>query len=150
MKEESIIVSACLLGVNCKYSGENNFSDKVKEICKGKKVIPVCPEQLGGMSTPRNPAEIVNGTGKEVLEKNAKVIDNKGRDVTAYFIKGAEETFKIAKLFNCKKAILKAKSPSCGVGEIYNGTFSKTLVKGNGVTAEILKKNGIEIITELY
>ncbi|URZ07222.1 2-thiouracil desulfurase family protein [Clostridium felsineum] len=150
MKEESIIVSACLLGVNCKYSGENNFSDKVKEICKGKKVIPVCPEQLGGMSTPRNPAEIINGTGKEVLEKNAKVIDNKGRDVTAYFIKGAEETFKIAKLFNCKKAILKAKSPSCGVGEIYNGTFSKTLVKGNGVTAEILKKNGIEIITELY
>ncbi|URZ16843.1 DUF523 domain-containing protein [Clostridium felsineum] len=150
MKEESIIVSACLLGVNCKYSGENNFSDKVKEICKGKKVIPVCPEQLGGMSTPRNPAEIINGTGKEVLEKNAKVIDNKGRDVTVYFIKGAEETFKIAKLFNCKKAILKAKSPSCGVGEIYNGTFSKTLVKGNGVTAEILKKNGIEIITELY
>ncbi|URZ00133.1 2-thiouracil desulfurase family protein [Clostridium felsineum] len=150
MKEESIIVSACLLGVNCKYSGENNFSDKVKEICKEKKVIPVCPEQLGGMSTPRNPAEIINGTGKEVLEKNAKVIDNKGRDVTAYFIKGAEETFKIAKLFNCKKAILKAKSPSCGVGEIYNGTFSKTLVKGNGVTAEILKKNGIEIITELY
>ncbi|AAK80295.1 uncharacterized protein YbbK (DUF523 family) [Clostridium acetobutylicum] len=149
MKEDTIIVSACLLGVNCKYSGLNNFSKKVKELCGDKKVIPVCPEQLGGMTTPRNPAEIVNGTGKDVLEKRARVIDKEGNDVTKYFLLGAEETLKLAKIFNCSKAILKAKSPSCGLGKIYDGNFKENIIDGNGVTAEILRQNGIEVMTEL-
>ncbi|WP_138205150.1 DUF523 domain-containing protein [Haloimpatiens lingqiaonensis] len=143
-----IIVSACLCGINCKYSGGNNLNQKVLELVKEGKAIPVCPEQLGGLSTPRIPHEIKGGTGKEVLEGSAKLINPKGGDSTKEFIKGAYETLKIAQAVRAKKAILKAKSPSCGCGLIYDGTFTGNKIKGNGVTAELLLQNGIEVITD--
>ena len=136
--KEKILVSACLLGVNCKYSGGNNQNEKVLEYIKDKEIIPVCPEIMGGLSTPRPPSELIND----------KVMNNLNQDVTQQYKKGAEETLKLAKLFNVKKALLKAKSPSCGKGYIYDGTFSSTLIEGNGITTKLLIENGIEVITE--
>ena len=133
-----ILVSACLLGINCKYNGDNNDNDRVKKYLEGKVFIPVCPEQLGGLSTPRPPAEI-NGD---------KVITKDNKDVTTNFIKGAEETLKTAKLQGCKKSILKEGSPSCGSNFIYDGTFSGTKVEKMGVTASLLKSNQIEVVSE--
>lgn len=135
---EKILVSACLLGNNCKYDGTNNKNERVLEYIKDKEVIPICPEIYGGLSTPRVPAERVG----------EKVMTQDGHDVTKEFLKGAEETLYISKLLNIKKALLKAKSPSCGNGIIYDGTFSHKKINGYGVTAELLRKNGIEVITE--
>ena len=146
-----IIVSACLLGENCKYSGGNNKSEKVLKYLKDKEYIAVCPEQLGGLTTPRDPSEIVTygaKDGKDVLNGETKVISNKGVDVTSNFIKGAEEALKIAKENNAAEAVLKASSPSCGCRYIYDGTFSKKKIKGMGVTASILAQNNIKIIDE--
>ena len=144
-----IVVSACLLGENCKYSGGNNKSEKVLKYLEGKEYVVVCPEQLGGLTTPRDPSEITTDgdkDGKDVLEGKAKVVSNKGVDVTSNFIKGAEEALKIAKENNATEAILKEGSPSCGYSYIYDGTFSKKKIKGMGVTASILDKNNIKII----
>ncbi len=135
---EKILVSACLLGINCKYNGLNNKNDKVLEFIKDKEIIPICPEIMGGLSTPRNPSEISNG----------KVITKEGKDVTSNYIKGAKETLYLAKLLNVKKALLKSHSPSCGKGKIYDGSFSSTLVNGDGITAKILKDNDIEVIND--
>lgn len=132
-----ILVSACLVGINCKYSGGNNYNEKVFELVKQGKAIPVCPEQLGGLMTPRNPAEI----------KDGKVITSDNIDVTAEYKKGAEEVLNFAKKVGATKAILQARSPSCGCGKIYNGNFDKTLIDGNGITADLLIKNGIEVIS---
>jgi uncharacterized protein YbbK (DUF523 family) len=143
-----IIVSACLCGINTRYDGNNNLNKKVAGLLKEGKAVLVCPEQLGGLSTPRPPHEIKVGTGAEVLDGFARVISINGEDGTLDFIKGAEETLKIAKQIGAKTAILKAKSPSCGCGEIYNGSFSKTKIAGNGVTAELLIRNGIKVYTE--
>ncbi len=134
------LISACLAGVNCKYDGKNNEDEKIMELVKEGKAVLVCPEQLGGLSTPRLPSEIVEKNGVR------KVMATDGTDVTEQFLKGARETLKIAKMMNIKKAILKSRSPSCGYGRIYDGSFSKTLKDGNGFTANILEKNGIEII----
>lgn len=139
------IVSACLCGINCRYSGDDNLNEDALELFKEGKAIPVCPEQLGGLETPRPPAEISIGTAKDILNGNGKVIDKNGRDVTKSFVKGAYETLKIAKEIGCKKAILKSKSPSCGCGRIYNGEFNGTLINGNGITAELLIENGIDV-----
>lgn len=132
------IVSACLLGENCKYNGENNYNEDVIKFLEGKDYVSICPEVLGGLSTPRTPAEIVED----------KVISKKGEDFTQMFIKGAEETLNIAKEKDAKTAILKSRSPSCGYGQIYDGSFSKKIISGNGITAELLEKNQIEILTE--
>ena len=136
--KEKILVSACLLGVDCKYSGGNNYNEKVIEYIKDKEVIPVCPEILGGLSTPRPPSERIG----------SKVINNQNIDVTKEYTKGAQQALLLAKLFNVKKALLKAKSPSCGKGSIYDGTFSSVLIEGNGVTTDLLEANGITVITE--
>ena len=136
---EKILVSACLLGINCKYDGENNKNNKVLEYLKDKEVIPICPEIMGGLPTPRIPSEI----------KDNKEITKENNDVTYNFVKGAEEVLYLAKLLNVKKALLKAKSPSCGVGEIYDGTFTHTKIKGDGITTRLLKENNIEVLTEL-
>lgn len=101
-------------------------------------LIPVCPEQLGGLSTPREPSEICGN----------RVINKSGEDVTSQYEKGAQEALKIAELFGCSAAVLKKRSPSCGVGEVYDGTFSKRLVTGMGITAQFLKSNGIEVYGE--
>jgi uncharacterized protein YbbK (DUF523 family) len=143
-----ILVSACLLGINCKYDGDNNNHERVKEYLKDKQFILVCPEQLGGLSTPRVPCEIVNGTGIEVLNNKCTVKNKQGLDITESFLKGAYETLKIAKLYGCNKAILKEGSPSCGSNKIYDGTFLGNKINGMGVTASLLKKEGIDIISE--
>lgn len=135
--KEKILVSACLLGTNCKYSGGNNYSEEVMEFLKDYEIIPICPEQLGGLPTPRPASEIIGD----------KVMNNEGTDVTSNYQKGAEEALKIAKLLGIKKALLKAKSPSCGNGKIYDGTFSGILTTGDGITTKLLKENNIEVIT---
>ncbi|MDO6355911.1 DUF523 domain-containing protein [Caloramator sp. CAR-1] len=142
-----ILVSACLCGVNCKYDGGNNFNEFLYQKLEEGKLIPICPEQLGGMTTPRLPSEII-GSAKDVLEGKGQVVNIKGEDVTKFFIKGAYETLNIAKALNCKAAILKSKSPSCGKGYVYDGTFSNKLKEGNGITVELLLKNGVEVVDE--
>lgn len=143
-----ILVSACLCGVKCKYNGGDNENKEVLKLIEKYKLIPICPEQLGGLSTPRHPSEIALGDAKDVLNGKGKIQNNCGEDVTEQFVKGAFESLKIAKLYGAKIAILKAKSPSCGCGLIYDGTFTGTLKKGNGVTTELFLQNGIEIFTE--
>lgn len=136
------LISACLAGVNSKYNGGNNLNKKVLELVKENKAILVCPEQLGGLATPRLPSEIINSCNQ------VKVLASDGSDVTKEFLKGADETLNIAKIMHIKKAILKSRSPSCGYGKIYDGSFSRKLIEGNGITADLLEKNGIEIISE--
>ena len=143
-----ILVSACLCGVNCKYNAQNNYNEKIYNLLEKGEAIPVCPEQLGGLTTPRACAEILGGEGKDVLLNKAKVINKDNMDITGSFIKGAMETLKIAKALKVEKAILKSNSPSCGRGVIYDGSFSNKKIKGNGVTAELLLQEGIEVITE--
>ncbi|EYE89457.1 hypothetical protein Q428_02405 [Fervidicella metallireducens AeB] len=142
------LISACLCGVNCKYNGGNNFNEKVYRLYKENKALLVCPEELGGLPTPRTPCEIVEGSAIEVLNGKGKILNKDGLDVTENFIKGAKEVLKVAKAENCKLAILKSKSPSCGKGQIYDGSFSGKLTNGNGITAEILIENGVEVFTE--
>ena len=132
------IISACLIGIPCRWDALSKQQDKIIEIFKQGELIPLCPEQLGGLATPREPSEIV---GDRVLSKN-------GKDVTDEFYGGAKIILGIAKELNCTQAILKAKSPSCGCGKIYDGTFSGKLINGDGITAKLLKENGIEVITE--
>lgn len=144
-----ILVSGCLCGINCKYDGKNNLNEKVLKLMKEGKAIPVCPEQLGGQATPRPPHEIIGGDGAGVLQGTCTVDGPKGNDdVSMKFIRGAEETLKIAKELNVNIAILKARSPSCGKGIIYDGTFSGGKRPGNGVTAELLIRNNIKVYTE--
>ncbi len=132
------LCSACLLGIECRYDGKSNRDEKVLELAKKEVLIPVCPEQLGGLSTPRTPAE----------RRGDKVVSKKGEDFTDRFVKGAEITLQIARIFGVEEAILKQKSPSCGSGITYDGTFSHSFVERDGVTAEVLKKNGINVISE--
>ncbi|WP_459076784.1 2-thiouracil desulfurase family protein [Herbivorax alkaliphila] len=139
------LVSACLLGVDCKYNGKNNLNDMFVKLINKYEFIPVCPEQLGGLSTPRPRAEIVC---KNSIESTTRVVRENGEDVTEHFINGAEQTLKIAKLLKIKKAVLKEKSPSCGVHKIYDGSFSGKLLNGSGVTTKFLKKNGISVFSE--
>ncbi len=132
------ICSACLLGINCRYNGEGKLNEKVINLTKKETLIPVCPEQLGGLATPRIPAE----------SKDRQIINEDGIDVSKNFQQGAEEVLKIAKLYNITETILKQCSPSCGCGQIYDGTFSGTIIKGDGVTTKLLKENGIKVKTE--
>ena len=133
-----IMVSACLLGDNVKYDGTNNKNNDLIEFLKDYEIIKVCPECLGGLSIPRSPAEIVGN----------RVINKDNIDVTNEYLLGAEKTLKIAKDNDIKIAILKKNSPSCGSGKVYDGTFSHTLIDGDGITAKILKNNGIIVYNE--
>ena len=137
---EKVLISACLAGINCKFNGENNLLDSgiLDEISKKYHLLFICPEVFGGLSTPREPAEMKGGL---VVTKTAK-------DVSENFKFGAEICLKIAKLNGCKKAILKARSPSCGSGQIYDGSFTKKLILGDGVAAKLLKENGILVFSE--
>ncbi|PNV63912.1 purine-nucleoside phosphorylase [Clostridium sp. chh4-2] len=131
----NILVSACLLGVQCRYDGTGALTEGIKKLMEEHTLIPVCPEIMGGLATPRDPAE---RSGDKVVTKN-------GADVTENYQKGAMETLKLAKLYQCSCAVLKERSPSCGCGRIYDGSFSRKLVDGNGMTAELLLKNGIQV-----
>ena len=143
-----ILISACLAGVNCKYNGSNNYVEEFEKMVARGEAIPVCPEQLGGCTTPRPPVEIPGGTGADVLDGKCAAIRNNGEDVSSELIKGAEETLRIAQMSGAGRAVLKAKSPSCGCGIIYDGSFTGKMKKGNGVTAELLLRNGIMVTTE--
>lgn len=136
-----VALSACLLGVNCRYNGSNSLNEgllKDRMDC-----LPLCPEQLGGLSTPRNPSEIDKGDGREVLMGNGRVVDIEGDDVTIFFIRGANEMLTLMKRLSVKKALMKEGSPSCGVKKIQrNGK----IVQGMGVTTAFLIKEGIEVI----
>ena len=134
-----ILISACLVGINCKYNGGNNFKEKALELVKKGEAIPICPEQLGGLPTPRVAAEI------KIINGKRKVINNKGEDVTENFERGAKEVLELAKSLNIKKAVLKSRSPSCGKGKIYDGNFNGQVIDGNGILAQMLIDNGIEI-----
>jgi len=136
--DKIIAVSACLLGYNCKYNGGNNLNTELINKLKGKKIIPICPEQLGGLPTPRIPSEIMSD-GKTVFDKE-------GHDVTHYFDRGKKATLLLLQKENCHQAILQDRSPSCGYRHIYDGTFSNTLIEGEGMTCKYLKENGIQII----
>ena len=133
------LISACLLGIKCRWDGKYKPCQKAIDLAKKECLMPVCPEQLGGLPTPRIPQEI---------QKDGRVLNKQGKDVTANFKRGAEETLKIAKILGVKEFIGKSKSPSCGFGELYDGTFSDTLTKGNGITTDLLLKNNIKVITE--
>ncbi|MBU3102848.1 DUF523 domain-containing protein [Clostridium gasigenes] len=141
------LISACLCGVNCKYNGGNNFNEKCLELFESGKGILICPEEIGGLSTPRLPAEI-KGEVNGILIEKSKIINNKDEDVSENFIRGAKEVLKIAKEKNIHKAILKDGSPSCGVNFIYDGNFNGNKINGCGLTTYILKENGINVISE--
>lgn len=138
MAKKKILVSACLLGENCKYDGKNNYCADAAALAEKYELIPICPECFGGLPTPRDPAEIRDG---RVCTKN-------GEDVTKYFLDGAEKCLYIAEECFCDAAVLKERSPSCGLGQIYDGTFSSNLISGNGITAQLLYDNGIYIYNE--
>ncbi len=135
-----ILVSACLLGTGCRYDGKNQDNEAILQLLHREdlRLIPVCPEQLGGLPTPRVPSE----------RRGERVVNRDGDDVTAQFQKGALEALRMAERFGCRCAILKERSPSCGSGRIYDGTFTGTLTDGSGVTAELLKQNGITVVGE--
>ena len=134
----NVLVSACLLGVDCRYDGKNCFNEDILKLKDKCNLIPICPEQMGGLATPRVPAEIVDG----------KLINKEGKDVTNQYNKGREIALKVANINNCKYAILKQKSPSCGYGVIYDGSFSGKLIDGNGHTAKLLVENGIKVYAD--
>jgi len=137
------LVSACLAGENCRYDGKNCRNEAVVELVRQGKAIPVCPEQLGGLPTPRIPSEIVR-----LEDGTLKVLNKEGKDCTRQFQTGAEKTLELAKAHGIRKAILKSRSPSCGCGQVYDGTFSGKLTKGYGITAKLLMDNRIEVCTE--
>ena len=135
---EKLLISACLMGQNCKYNGGNNYTPLVEELKKRYELIPVCPECFGGLPIPHPPSERV---GEKVLSKE-------GEDVTEAFVLGAEKTLTIAMERGARRAVLKERSPSCGYGAIYDGTFTGTVVPGNGVAAELLAAAGVAICGE--
>jgi uncharacterized protein YbbK (DUF523 family) len=139
------LVSACLLGVNCNFEGKNWLNPQLREGFLKGGLFPVCPEVLGGLGVPRVPAEIVGGDGGDVLDGKAKVLNMEGVDVTEQFVKGAYAASAIAKSVGALEALLIEKSPSCGCGKIFDGTFSDKFKAGHGVTSALLKRNGISV-----
>ncbi len=134
-----ILVSSCLLGNKCNYKGEDKYNEHVINYLKDKEYIAFCPECLGKMNIPRVPSEILHD----------KVLDKNGKDVTSHFILGADKSLFLAKKYNATIAILKAKSPSCGSKQVYDGTFTSTLIEGEGYTAKKLKDYGIIVYNEV-
>lgn len=144
-----MLISGCLSGDNPSFNGTVKISEKARDLVKNNIAIPVCPELLGGLSVPRERNEIKGADGKDVIAGKRRVMSEGGKDVTEAFLKGAEAALSIAKKHNVKKAVLKSKSPACGCGRIYDGTFAGRLIKGDGVTCALLKMNGIEVIDEI-
>ena len=138
-KLKKLIISACLLGEKCRYDGESKPCDAINELKKKFLLLPVCPECMGGLSTPRPPAEI---------QADGRVVNREGSDVTAAYHRGAESVLALARREGCTLALLKEKSPSCGKGKIYDGSFTGTLTDGNGICADLLMQNGIKVFGE--
>lgn len=145
---KKILASGCSAGLPVSHDGRDRLAPAVKKLLEEGIAVPVCPEQLGGMSTPRETCEIVGGDGGDVLDGRARVVTRNGRDVTGEFLEGARRVLKIARRHGCRRAVLKARSPSCGHGTIYDGTFTGRLRPGDGVTAALLLREGIEVISD--
>ena len=133
-----ILISACLLGCACRYDGKSKPHPLAQELARQGLAVPVCPEQLGGLPTPRAPSE----------RQGERVVSSLGADVTAQYRRGAEEALRLAELYGCTTAVLKERSPSCGYGIIHDGTFSGGLTAGNGVAAQMLAAQGIPVYGE--
>ncbi|MBG0790185.1 MAG: DUF523 domain-containing protein [Desulfovibrionaceae bacterium] len=138
MKQPPIIVSACLAGMFCRYNGEVGGDPRIEEMVRRAEAVPYCPEVMGGLPTPRPPCEIRDG----------RVVGDDGVDRTAEYERGAAEGLRLARLYGCREAVLKARSPSCGSGTVYDGTFTSTRIPGDGVFARLLKDGGIAVRTE--
>ena len=132
------VVSACLAGTPCRYDGRSNLRPEIAALVESGEAVPVCPEVLGGLPTPRTPSE----------RRGERVVSAEGDDVTGEFSAGAEAALYIAEECGCSAAVLKARSPSCGCGRIYDGTFTHTLVDGDGLFAALLRKKGFQLFTE--
>lgn len=142
-----VMISMCLAGITCRYDGGTKKSELFDRItASGEKYELFCPECMGGLEIPREPAEIIGGTGEDVLADRAKVCDRAGRDVTDCFLKGAHAALALAEKLQPTAIYMKTRSPSCGSGEIYNGTFSGTRISGDGVTAALLKQHGFNVV----
>ncbi|WP_058303440.1 DUF523 domain-containing protein [Gorillibacterium timonense] len=143
-----ILVSSCLAGLKVRYNGLDSLDETIGRLVEEGRAIPVCPEVLGGCSTPREPAEIVGGSGEDVLNGIARIIDTTGSDVTDKFVQGAMETLRIAREAGATIVVLKESSPSCGSSRIYDGTHSGRKIPGMGVTAALLHREGITVLSE--
>lgn len=143
-----ILVSSCLAGLQVRYNGTHCLNHRISKLIEEGRAMPVCPELLGGFSIPREPAEIIGGNGEDVLDGKAQVVEKSGKDVTELYIKGAYTTLIKAKDVKATVVVLKEYSPSCGSAMIYNGKFMEEKVAGNGVTAALLKRNGLQVISE--
>lgn len=138
MEMAVIVVSGCLLGFDCRYKGDNCANEKILELAKKHTLLYICPEQMGGLATPRDPAE----------QSGGRVVTKNGADVTEQYERGARAALRLALLNHADAAILKSRSPSCGSGIVYDGTFTGTRVPGDGVCARLFKENGIPVYTE--
>ena len=140
MNGRPVLISACLLGIPCRFDGKSKAHAKALSLAeKGDcRLIPFCPECYGGLPIPRPPSE----------QRGGRVFSAAGADVTAQYERGAKSALRLCRLFGCETAVLKARSPSCGSGRIYDGTFTKTMIPGDGVTARLLKENGVRVLTE--
>jgi uncharacterized protein YbbK (DUF523 family) len=146
--EGPVLVSACLAGRACRFDGSANPDDEVARLVAQGRAVLVCPEVDGGLGTPRPAAEIEGGDGADVVAGTARVVASDGRDVTDAYLRGARRALEAAREAGAETAILKARSPSCGKGGIYDGSFSRSLRAGDGVTAALLIANGIEVVTD--
>jgi len=135
---DKLLVSACLLGTPCRYDGRSKADARIQALAEKYELVPVCPEELGGLPTPREPSE----------RQGERIVMRSGRDVTAEYRRGAEAALALCLQNGCKAAVLKEKSPSCGCGQVYDGTFSRRLIEGDGVTAELLKAHGVAVYGE--
>ncbi len=142
------VISACLCGFLCRYDGKGCGKDAFRRLLLSGRAVVVCPETLGGLPVPRDPSEILGGDGQRVLSSNAEIVDIKGRNVTQAYLKGARLALSIALLAGCDKAILKARSPACGLGSVYDGTFTGTKTPGDGVFAALLKNYGFNVYSD--
>ena len=133
-----LLISACLLGCRCRYDGASKPQPWLAALAERHTLVPVCPEQMGGLATPRPPAE----------RQGDRVMTKEGADVTAQYRRGAEEALRLCRLFDCQAALLKERSPSCGCGSVYDGTFTGALTAGDGVTAELLRAEGVPVYGE--
>lgn len=135
---EKILISACLVGDKTRYDGKSNYNPKIRDLLTKYELVPFCPEVEGGLKTPRNVSEI----------KEEKVFDINGKEVTKYFVRGAEAALNICKYLQIKVAVLKENSPSCGTHNIYDGNFQNKKIRGKGITAKLLENNGVKVISE--
>jgi uncharacterized protein YbbK (DUF523 family) len=143
-----VLVSACLAGRACAYDASHRAHPEILELVRSGRAVLVCPEEEGGLGTPRPAAEVSGGTGGDVLDRTARVVTDDGVDVTDQYLAGAEVAVRRAVEERCRAAVLKARSPACGCGAVYDGTFSQTIVEGDGVSAAALRRAGVELWTD--